>query len=87
MGTITFDSLKFVDHLEQAGMSRVQATAEAQALRDALEEAKLASAGNVGELRHELREMKAEIVGELKLSRWMLGLILGVGLTLLYKAF
>ena len=68
-------------------MSRVQATAEAQALRDALEEAKLASAGDVGELRHELREMKAEIVGELKLSRWMLGLILGVGLTLLYKAF
>ena len=39
MSMVTFDTLKFVDKLEQAGVSREQAKAEAEALVTALSEA------------------------------------------------
>ena len=39
MSTVTFDTFKFVDRLEKAGMSREQAAAFAQAQQDSLAEA------------------------------------------------
>ncbi|MDD2811629.1 DUF1640 domain-containing protein [Rhodoferax sp.] len=39
MSTITFDTFKFVDRLEKAGMPREQAAAFAQAQQDSLSEA------------------------------------------------
>ena len=39
MTITTFDTLKFVERLEQAGVSREQASAMAEAQRDALAEA------------------------------------------------
>ncbi len=39
MATITFDTLKFVEKLEKAGMSRDQASAIAEAQKDAFSEA------------------------------------------------
>lgn len=37
MSTITFDTLKFVEKLEKAGISREQAKAEAEALAEVLD--------------------------------------------------
>jgi len=37
MSTITFDTLKFVEKLEKAGVSREQAKAEAEALAEVLD--------------------------------------------------
>ena len=42
MATITFDTLKFVERLEKAGVSREQASAMAEAFKDASIEAELA---------------------------------------------
>jgi hypothetical protein len=39
MATITFDTLKFVERLEKAGVSREQATAFADAQKEAFSEA------------------------------------------------
>lgn len=39
MSTITFDTLKFVERLEKAGVSREQAAAIAEAQKDAFSEA------------------------------------------------
>ena len=39
MATITFDTLKYVEKLEKAGVSREQAPAMAEAQRDAFAEA------------------------------------------------
>jgi hypothetical protein len=43
--------------------------------RDASGEAELATKRDIDLLRSELRELKAELSGEMKLNRWMLGVI------------
>ena len=47
MATITFDTLKFVERLEKAGVSREQASAMADAFKDASSEAELATKNDV----------------------------------------
>ena len=85
MTTITFDTLKFAQRLENAGATREYAAAEAEALADVLSTGsqELATKGD-------LREMRTEINGEMKLIRWMVGLSLALSsgiLALLAKLF
>ncbi len=85
MSTITFDTLKFVERLEKAWISRDHAKAEAEALADVL------SAGTQElSTRGDLRELELRISGEMKLIRWMVGLSLALSsgiLALLAKLF
>jgi len=84
MATITFDTLKFVETLERANLTREQASAIASAVRDSQDAADVATKGD---LRHEVSQLErkmdvrfAEIRGELTLHRWMMGITLaGVG--------
>lgn len=79
MATVTFDTLKFVDKLEQAGVSREQAKAEAEALVTALSEAmdsQLATKGDINRLERELVVVK-----------WMVGAVLGLAITSFAKQF
>ncbi|RIQ64359.1 DUF1640 domain-containing protein [Bordetella avium] len=59
MSIVTFDTLKFVETLEKAGVSREQASAMAAAVRDSHEGAELATKGDLRELdtglRHEIK--------------------------------
>lgn len=67
MASVTFDTLKFVEKLEKAGVPRDQATAIAEAQKDAFAEAmdtQLAS-------RNNLMEMKNRLI------KWSVGLALG----------
>ena len=67
MGTITFDTLKFVERLKSAGVSEEQAKAEAEALVGALSET------------FTLRELATKLDLELlrvDLIKWMAGLLL-----------
>jgi len=50
MSTITFDTLKFVETLEGAGVDRKQASAFAAAVRDSHETAELATKADLREL-------------------------------------
>ena len=79
MPTITFDTLKFARRLREGGVPEKQAEAEAEALPAVFAEA----------LENQLAT-KADVVrveGELKLIKWMVGLVIGGVLALILKAF
>jgi len=59
MNAITFDTLQFVQTLEDVGVDRQQATAIAQAVRDSHDAAELAT-------KSDLREFKAEMKVEMR---------------------
>jgi len=67
MAALTFDTLKFTETLEKAGVQREQASAIATAVRDAHETADIPT-------KSDLREMELRIV--IKLGGLM---VLGVG--------
>ena len=67
MATITFDTLKFVEKLEKAGMSRDQASAIVEAQKDAFSEAMDSQIAT----KSDLLEM------ENRLNKW--GLVLALG--------
>lgn len=74
MAAITFDTLKFVEKLKAGGVTEVQAKAEAEALITALSEAmdtQLSTKSDISRVEQRL----TAIEGELKLNRWMLGVI------------
>lgn len=74
MSAVTFDTLKYVERLTQAGMPEAHAKAEAEALRDALGELvelrSLATKDDIEMLRREIVESRADTV------KWVAGLLL-----------
>ncbi|MDI1232617.1 MAG: DUF1640 domain-containing protein [Methylobacter sp.] len=89
MTTITFDTLELVDKLKTAGIPQAQAEAVVRVIAEAQD-------GLV--TKHDLTEAKNEIKadmnvrferidGELKLNRWMLGVLLAGVISLVLKAF
>ena len=75
MATITFDTLKFVRKLESVGFSISQAEAVADAFRDASGEAELATKRDIERLEAKLDARFERLDGEMRLNRWMLGII------------
>ena len=61
MSTITFDTFKFVDRLEKAGLSREQASAIVEAQKDAFAEAIDVNIATRGDLTAVKAELKADI--------------------------
>ena len=89
MATIIFDTLELVDKLKTAGIPQEQAEAVVRVIAQAQD-------GLVN--KHDLTEAKNEIKadmnvrferidGELKLNRWMLGVLLAGVISLVLKAF
>jgi hypothetical protein len=96
MSTITFNTLKFAQRLEKAGIPREHAIAESEALAEVFETGTqdiatkadiLSVKADVKALEAKLDKTNAELMGEMKLNRWMLGAMLGIGLTILFKLF
>jgi hypothetical protein len=80
MGTVTFDTLKFVKTLEASGIDEKQAEAIAAAYRDASTDQQVVSQKD---LQLELAPIKADI----QVLKWMNGLMLGGIIALVLKAF
>jgi hypothetical protein len=82
MAAITFDALRVVKALKAAGFDDAQAEVLTQALKDAqdVHVAELATKGD-------LRELGLKLEGELKLLKWMMGVMLAGVLSLILKAF
>jgi hypothetical protein len=99
MSTITFDTLKFSQRLEKAGATREYAIAEAEALSEVFESGTqdlatkadiLAVKADVKALEAKLDKTNAELMGEMKLTRWMVGMSLALStgtIALLAKLF
>lgn len=74
MSTITFDTLRYAERLEQAGVSREQSRAFAEAQRDSLGNAELTT-------RQDLREMELRLYHQIEVSKsdmikWIAGLLI-----------
>jgi len=83
MATVTFDTLKFVQTLEAARLTREQATAIATAVRDAQESADVATKGDIALVRKDVDGVRSELA----LHRWLLGFLLAGMISLLVKTF
>jgi len=82
MSTITFDTLKFVHKLKNAGIPENQAEAITEAFKEASGEAELATRRDIERLESRIVEFRAEISGKvtevngrLTLLQWMLALV------------
>ncbi len=92
MMTIPFDTLKYAERLEKAGIPREHAKAEAEALADVLASnaQDLSTKTDMAAIRSDMREMHTEINGDLKLLRWMVGMSIALStgtIALLVKLF
>ncbi len=90
MSTLTFDTLKYTERLRAAGVTEMQAKAEAEALRDALSEAldtTLATKSDLMEVKNELKLGLSEVRHELGLLRWMMGILIALAAANFAKQF
>ncbi len=79
MAAVTFDTLKFVEKLESAGITREQAKAEAEALVVALSEAMDSQLAT----KNDINRLEKEVV----VVKWMVGAILGLVVANFAKQF
>lgn len=87
MSTITFDTLKFVERLERAGVSREQASAMAEAFKDASGEAEIATRKDIALAVAEIKTEITGVRGEMALTKWMLGAVLALAVANFAKQF
>ena len=97
MATITFDTLKFFEKLEKAGLPREQAAAIAEAQKDAFSESldnMIASRQDMTNLGKQIDKIEstlplelADIRKEQAVQRWMLTVTVGGIVALIIKAF
>lgn len=81
MSTVAFDTLQFVETLEKSGIVREQATAMAEAYRNAAGEADLAIKRDILEMELKIESRFEQVKGELNLLKWMLGVLLALAIT------
>lgn len=81
MATITFDTLKCVERLEKAGVSREQASAMAEAFKGVSGKADIALA--VAEIKTDI----ANVRGEMALIKWMLGAVLAIAMAVYAQGY
>jgi hypothetical protein len=93
MATITFDTLKFVNRLEKAGLTREQATAIVEAQKESLSEVldtTLATKGDIHGVRLDMAGIKTEMAGlrgEMANIKWLLGVIVALAVANFAKQF
>lgn len=79
MSTVTFDTLKFADRLEKAGLTREQASAIAEAQKDAFAEAfdsTLATKRDIDRLEAKMDK-----------HNWMIGILIALAVANFAKQF
>ena len=87
MAAITFDTHKIVRKLRTAGFEEAQAEAVADAFTDAQGESDLVTKRDISELRRDIDVRFERLDGELKLNRWMLGILIAGVMSLVLKSF
>lgn len=86
MSTITFDTFKFVDRLEKAGLSRDQSAAIVEAQRDAFSDAMdstLATKADVLAVKSDVALLDAKI----DKLQWMIGIVIALAIANFAKQY
>ncbi|MEO5332383.1 MAG: CCDC90 family protein [Magnetococcus sp. YQC-5] len=77
VASITFDTLKYANRLKAVGVPDKQAEAMAEVQAEVFEKnlEALATKGDIAEIKSKLRELRLEVMAEMRLNRWMLALV------------
>lgn len=86
MSAVTFDTLKYVETLKEAGISDGQAKAQSEALKEVLN-AEVATKHDLKELELKIDARFEKIQGEFTLVKWMIGFNLAMSVSVLFKIF
>ena len=93
MSTIAFDTLKFVERLEKAGMPREQASALAEVQKEVFSEAlesTLATKTDIRDVRDDLVKVERHMDGlDVKMDKlsWMMGILIALAAANFGKQF
>jgi len=94
MSAITFDTLKFVETLEEAGVDNRVAKAISTAVRDSHESANLVTKADLREmeLRFDAKFERSDakigaLYAEINSIKWMMSLTLAAAISILIKSF
>ncbi len=97
MTTITFDTFKFVDRLEKAGLSREQASAIVDAQKDSLSEvldSTLATKSDIREIHSDMQAVKnnislldAKVDAKIDKLSWMMGILIAMAIVNFAKQY
>lgn len=93
MSAISFDTLKFAERMERAGMPREQASALAEAQRESLAEVldtTLATKSDIATVKLEISGLHTEMAsvrGEMSTIKWMLGVLVAIAIANFAKQF
>lgn len=93
MSATTFDTLKFAERLEKAGLTREQASAIAEAQKDAISEAldtTLATKSDIANLTVKISAIESKIElsrAENTHTRWMVGVVIALAAANFAKQF
>lgn len=90
MSSITFDTLKFAERLEKAGLTREQAAAIVETQKDAMSEAMdttLATKADINDLKGELKSEIASVRSEINTIKWMMGVLIAIAIANFAKQF
>jgi len=91
MSAVTFDTLKFVETLEEAGVENRVAKAISSAVRDSYDAADLATKADLREMELRMDAKFGEKFGglqaEINSIKWMIGVLLAAVMTILIKSF
>ncbi|MGZ8916435.1 MAG: DUF1640 domain-containing protein [Methylobacter sp.] len=86
MSTVTFDTLKYVETLKEAGVPENQARAQSEALKEVLN-TEVATKHDIKELELKIDTRFEKIQGEFTLVKWMIGFNLAMSVSILFKIF
>lgn len=93
MSTVTFDTLKFVERLEKAGMPREQAAALAEVQKEVFAEAldsTLATKTDIRDVRDDIVKVERRMDGlDAKMDKlsWMMGILIALAAANFGKQF
>ncbi len=86
MSSVTFDTLKYVETLKEAGVPDNQARAQSEALKEVLN-TEVATKHDLKELELKIDTRFEKIQGEFTLVKWMIGFNLAMSVSILFKIF
>jgi len=87
MSAVTFDTLKFVETLEEAGVENRVAKAISSAVRDSYDAADLATKADLREMELRMEAKFGALRAEINSIKWMMSLTLAAVISVLIKSF
>lgn len=90
MATAVFDTLKASDTLKAAGIEAKQAEAIVHTMAGAFEDTVATKADlkiEIGAVRADIEKLEASVKGDIKLLKWMIGVVLACVVFPLLKSF